>query len=69
MDCNTANAILDAAKFLVSSLMICAGFIGIAATILILNRMFHRWWRPVQVFSYVNALTDKPSTEKSAKSE
>jgi hypothetical protein len=69
MDCNTANSIIDAAKFLVSSLMICAGFIGIAATILILNRMFHRWWKPVQVFSYVNALTDKPQTEKTAKSE
>ena len=53
-----AIAIVGAAEFMVGALLICIGISIIAGTIILLNRLFAKYWLPVKIFSYVNVMTD-----------
>jgi len=58
--------VVDAANFVSSALLISLGLIIIVATILIINNLFNRFWRPVKVFTYIAA---KISAEDAAAME
>ena len=58
--------VVDAANFVSSALLISLGVIIVVATILIINNLFNRYWRPVKVFTYIAA---KISAEDAAAME
>ena len=47
-----SNAML-AANFLSSSILVCLSILIIAATILALNNIFVKYWKPIRVFTFV----------------
>jgi hypothetical protein len=47
--------VIDAANFVSSAVLISLGIIIIVATILVINNLFSRYWRPVKVFTYIAA--------------
>jgi hypothetical protein len=53
-----ATAIVGSAEFMVGALLICIGISIIAGTIILLNRLFAKYWVPVKIFSYVNVMND-----------
>jgi hypothetical protein len=58
-----ATVILGSAEFMVGALLICIGISIIAGTIILLNRLFAKYWVPVKIFSYVNVMADKKNSE------
>ena len=63
MDSAAASTIISAAQFLVGSILICMGLSVIAATILLLNRVFAKWWVPVKLTNYSDLVRDKKTKE------
>lgn len=51
----TVLGVADAATFVTSSLLISLGILIIVATIIVINNIFTRYWRPVKVFTYIAA--------------
>lgn len=49
---DASNALM-AANFLSGSILVCLGILAIAATILILNNIFVKYWKPIRVFTFV----------------
>jgi hypothetical protein len=66
MSTEITMGVVDAANFVSSALLISMGIIIIVATILIINNLFNRFWRPVKVFTYIAA---KISAEDAAAME
>lgn len=63
MDSAAASTIIGAAQFLVGSILICIGIAVISATILMLNRLFSKWWVPVKLTNYSEMVHDKKIKE------
>ncbi len=42
-----------AANFLSGTILVCLGILAIAATILVLNNIFVKYWKPIRVFTFV----------------
>jgi hypothetical protein len=55
MSPTSASIIVGAAEFLVGSLLICLGILVIAGTVVLLNRLFTRYWQPLKMFNYAQA--------------
>jgi hypothetical protein len=66
MTTEISMGVVDAANFVSSALLISLGVIIVVATILIINNLFNRYWRPVKVFTYIAA---KISAEDAANME
>lgn len=47
------SSALAAAEFLSGAILICLGILVIAATILVLNNIFVKYWKPIRVFTFV----------------
>lgn len=60
------SEVVQAANFVTSSLLVCLGIILIIVTILIINNLFSKYWRPIKVFTYIAA---KISVEDAAAME
>ena len=68
VDCTAATAIVGAAEFMVGAVLVCIGVSTIAGTVVLLNRLFAKYWQPVKIFSYVNVMSDsKAKTFKEPK--
>jgi hypothetical protein len=55
MSVELSLGVVEAANFVTSSLLISLGLIIIVATILVINNIVTRYWRPVKVFTYIAA--------------
>jgi hypothetical protein len=60
------SEVIQAANFVTSSILVCLGVILIIVTLLIINNLFSKYWRPVKVFTYIAA---KISAEDAAAME
>ena len=60
------SEVIQAANFVTSSILVCLGIILIIVTILIINNLFSKYWRPIKVFTYIAA---KISAEDAATME
>jgi hypothetical protein len=60
------SEVIQAANFVTSSILVCLGIILIIITILIINNLFSKYWRPIKVFTYIAA---KISAEDAAAME
>lgn len=40
----------SAVNFMINSLFACIGIMIIAITVLVINNLFHRYWKPVDLF-------------------
>jgi len=49
---DAGNALM-AANFLSGTILVCLGILVIAATILVLNNIFVKYWKPIRVFTFV----------------
>ena len=47
--------VIDAANFVSSAVLISLGVVIIVATVLVINNLFSKYWRPVKVFTYIAA--------------
>lgn len=47
-----SNAVM-AANFLSGTILVCLSVLAIAITILVLNNIFVRYWKPIRVFTFV----------------
>jgi len=65
-DINTGIEVVQAANFVTGALLISLGLVIIVATILVINNLFSRFWKPVRVFTYIAA---KVSPEDAAQLE
>jgi hypothetical protein len=63
MDSAAASTIIGAAQFLVGSILICIAASVIAATVLLLNRVFSKWWVPIKLTNYSEMVHDKKVKE------
>ena len=52
MDSAALNA-LSAANFLVGTVLVCLGIIVISVTVIFLNNVFVKYWKPIRVFTFV----------------
>ena len=58
MDATSMSEVISAANFVTGSVLACVGIVVIVATILIVNNLFTRFWRPVKIFYYVEKEVD-----------
>ena len=49
---DSSNALM-AANFLSGTILVCLSILAIAGTILILNNIFVKYWKPIRVFTFV----------------
>ncbi len=63
VDAQMASAIVGAAEFLVGSILVCLGILVICSTLVLLNRLFTRYWVPIKLFSYLQSPAEKPTRE------
>ena len=54
-DVNAGFEVIQAANFVTGALLISLGLVIIVATILVINNLFSRFWKPVRVFTYIAA--------------
>lgn len=47
-----SNAVM-AANFLSGTILVCLSVLAIAVTILVLNNIFVKYWKPIRVFTFV----------------
>ena len=49
---DAGNALM-AANFLSGTILVCLGILVIAGTLLVLNNIFVKYWKPIRVFTFV----------------
>ena len=49
---DAGNALM-AANFLSGTILVCLGILVLAGTLLILNNIFVKYWKPIRVFTFV----------------
>jgi len=54
MNENVLSGIIYAAQFSVAATIICIGILVLAATAIILNQLFNKYWIPVNLFRMIN---------------
>jgi len=53
MDASSMSEVVQAANFVTGSVLVSLGLIVIVSTILVINNLFTRFWKPVRIFTYV----------------
>ena len=53
MDASSMTEVVQAANFVTGSILVSLGLIVIVSTILVINNLFTKFWKPVRIFTYV----------------
>ena len=53
MDASSMTEVVQAANFVTGSVLVSLGLVVIVSTILVINNLFTKFWKPVRIFTYV----------------
>lgn len=53
MDASSMTEVVQAANFVTGSVLVSLGLVVIVSTILVINNLFTKFWKPIRIFTYV----------------
>ena len=58
------TSIVSSASFVLNAVLICIGLLVCVSTILIIDNLLYKYWKPIKLISYVQHLTVPEKIEK-----
>ena len=63
------NMILTSASFVINAILLCLGVIIVVGSILIIDNLIHRYWKPIKLVWYVVPPESMPREVKEKKND
>ncbi len=63
------NLILGCASFVINSILICLSLIIIVGTILVVDNLIHRYWKPIKLVWYIDSASPPQISRETKKND